>query len=172
MNAPLALANLQLIVDRSNVLSIETIPEVILEPYEKRTIPFAISAVKPENVSITEVSFMYHRFFPCTQSLRKRGKRLHATKAQRLKPTYADDATLTIDVGESRPQLIADLLDVPVVLYAGEIVEAVIRLKNVGRGAIEEVQLLMNETGAIRLKHPPSPLPLHTSGQIVDEAIR
>ena len=115
---------------------------------------------------------MYHRFFPCTQSLRKRGKRLHATKAQRLKPTYADDATLTIDVGESRPQLIADLLDVPVVLYAGEIVEAVIRLKNVGRGAIEEVQLLMNETGAIRLKHPPSPLPLHTSGQIVDEAIR
>lgn len=133
----------------------EVISEVTLAPYETRKIRIAITAKKTMVVAITDVTFTFHRFFPCTQSLYRRGKRLYGTKAQRITPTYADASTSTLHVGVSRPQLSAGLERVPNVLYTGEEVDAIIRLTNVGKVAVDEIQLVTNRTGTIRIPDPP-----------------
>ena len=97
---------------------------------------------------------MFHRFFPCSQSLERRGKRLYATKAQRIVPAYADDTSLHVEVGRSRPRATVELEGVPDSLYLGEEVEGIIRATNTGRLAVDGVQLFTSEMGMIRLKHP------------------
>ena len=96
---------------------------------------------------------MFHRFLPCTQDLRRRGKRLHATKAQRLTPTYAEATTLTIIAGPPRPQLTVEAVDLRPMVYAGEEVSGALRITNIGKVAVEDVQVLTSEAGAIRLNH-------------------
>ena len=156
LDSPLVLSDIRVFADRPEAISVDPIPEITLDPYETRLIRIAITASKAANMTVEHVSFMYHRFFPCTQSLQRRGKRLHTTKAQRLKAEYADDKSLTIVIEEAKPCLTAQLVDVPKVLYAGEEVEAAIILKNTGKIAVEEVQLLLSETGMIRLRNPVS----------------
>jgi len=159
LNAPLVLSDLTVTADRPDAVSITMIPEVTLDPYETRTIEIAITNLIATTFTVTDVSFMYHRFLPCRQSLRRRGKRLHVSKTERLTPTFAADTTLTVDIGDARPQLRAELRDLPMVLYAGEEVDAVLRLTNVGKLAVDDVQLLTNGMGMIRLRDSISEFP-------------
>jgi len=151
LNAPLVLADLTLVTDQPNHISIENVSEVTLAPYERRAIQIPVTATSTTIVSLSDVSFLFHRFFPCSQSLQKRGKRLHATKAERITPTYADATALTVDVGAFRPQMTAELAEVSTVLYAGEEVVGSIRLMNTRKVAVEDVRFLPNRMGMIRV---------------------
>jgi hypothetical protein len=155
LNTPLILTNLTLSTGESESLDIETIPEVInLKPYETRKILIHITAHRPGTIEITSVSFLFHRFLPCTQSLIKKGKRLHATKAQRIGASYRRDTSLTVDVGIEGVRMDVRLEGIPEDLYEGEAVEGVLLVKNTGKRAIEGIQLLISEVGMIRLKPP------------------
>ena len=124
--------------------------EVTLQPYASIDVRLALTALCTTVLAIPHVSFLFHRFFPCTQSLHRSGKRLHATKAQRIAPSYADPTILTIDVGARRPQMSAELADIPTDLLAGEEVQGMLQLVNVGKVAVEEIQLFMSRLGTLR----------------------
>ncbi|ORY24398.1 ER-golgi trafficking TRAPP I complex 85 kDa subunit-domain-containing protein [Naematelia encephala] len=157
LNAPLALTNLTLLVDSLVPVEIETIPEVILEPYEIRPIRIELKCTEPTTLTITSVSFLFHRFFPCTQPLRKRGKRLYATKAHRLDPTYATDTSLSIVVERSKPRLKVELDGLPEAMYEGEVVEGVVKLMNSGKEAVEDVRITLSEHGMLQLSQTDTP---------------
>ena len=127
-------------------IDISLIDEINLRPQEARTISFRIVPSEIASYTITSISFLFHNFFPCTQSLAKRGKRLHATKVQRLKPAYAADRSLTIEVGPSRPRLAAHI-NCPSEMFLGEVVERTLLVENVGITPIYSLDLFTSESG-------------------------
>lgn len=152
LNAPLVIANLRLQASPSASVDIPPIEEITLEPYESKVIAVPVTVSSPSSITFDSVSYMFHRFFPYTQSLEKRGKRLHATKEQRITPTYAKDTSLTVEVGESRPKLVAEWEGIPEETYEGEEVEVVLKVTNTGKTAVKEVQIVSTEDGVLRLK--------------------
>ena len=152
LNAPLILANITVLTEPSQDLTIEIIPDLTLEPYETRFLSIPITATAPTTITITSVSFSFHRFFPCTQSLTRRGKRLHATKAHRLTPTYGTDTSLTVEIGAARPLLRVELDNEPEAVFEGEQVEMGLRLHNNGKVAVGRIQLVSSDMDILRLR--------------------
>jgi hypothetical protein len=154
LNCPLSLSNLHITTDCPDDVSVKPISDVQLEPYESLVILAEITANKPTTFTVTSVEYVFHQFFPCSQLLARKGKRLNATKAHRLTATYAADTSLTVTVEPSRPSLRASFQGLPHELYEGEEVEGVIQLENVGKVAVDHVQFLANVRGVVRIKPP------------------
>ena len=152
LNAPLAISNLSLVTSPADALTVTPVADFELEPYESRVIPIEVVAKERTTVSFASTSFLFHRFFPCTQSLERRGRRLHATKAQRVSPTYAKDTSLTVEIGESRPSFALEWVDVPDELFVGEQATVSLRVRNTGKVAVENLQLAISED-VLRLNH-------------------
>lgn len=152
LNAPLILSDITLVLDPADDVEAETVQDITLDAYEVRPIGISVTAKKTGSISVTAVSFRFHGFLPYSQSLRKRGKRLGATKAHKLQPTYADDRSLTINVQEAIPCLRAEMLDWPQELYEGEEVDVTLRLRNTGSVPVQDLSLRLNELGWLRTR--------------------
>ena len=133
-----------------------------MEPYETRSILLPITlASAPSTISmhdaikqsaVSSVSFRFNRFFPVTQSLARRGKRLHATKAQRLNATYGADTSLRIEIVPPRPRIRAEWVDLPSTAYEGEEVRIGLRVELVGGvQSVEALDLTCASPGVLRL---------------------
>lgn len=151
LNCPLALANVRITIAESHDLATESLAEVVLEPYETRLISLPIKVDKPGTITIQSVKFDFHRFFPCEQTLARKGRRLHSTKQQRIAPTYANDTSLRVEIGNARPIVSARLEGLPQTMYVGEQVTGTLEIRNEGSIAFSDVQLFVNEQGCIRL---------------------
>ncbi|KAL1410386.1 hypothetical protein Q8F55_004396 [Vanrija albida] len=152
LNSPLVLTGVTVSLDPGASLDIETINEIELDPYETRQIALAVTPKAAGTFTAMAALFNFHRFFPCVESLERRGRRLNNTKAQRLTPTYAKDTTLTVHVEASSPRVAIEMFGVPESLYEGEVVEAQIKLQNRGALAVENVQLVTNVYGILTLQ--------------------
>ena len=150
LNCPLALANVRITADSDN-LSTEALSEVVLEPYETRLISLPITVNKIGTITIKSVKFDFHRFFPCEQSLARKGRRLHATKQQRIEPNYATDTSLNVEISQARPVISATFKGVHDTVYVGEQVPGTLEIRNEGKIAVSGVQLYLNEQGCVRL---------------------
>ncbi|TXT10913.1 hypothetical protein VHUM_01664 [Vanrija humicola] len=157
LNSPLVLTGITVSLDPAESLDVETIDEIELDPYETRQIALSVTPKASGTFTVKAVSFNFHRFFPCVESLERRGRRLNNTKAQRLTPTYAKDTTLTVHVEGSSPRVAIEMFGVPESLYEGEVVEAQIKLQNRGALAVENVQLITNVYGILTLQHTDTP---------------
>lgn len=151
LNCPLALANVRITITESHDLVTESLAEVVLEPYETRLISLPIKVDKPGTITIQSVKFDFHRFFPCEQTLARKGRRLHSTKQQRITPTYANNTSLRVEIGNARPIVSARLEGLPDAMYVGEQVKGILGIRNEGSIAFSDVQLSVNEQGCIRL---------------------
>ena len=147
LDVELVLSNLALVSEPP--LDIPALDEIILQPNESRTISFDITPTESTTFTVTSISYLFHGFFPVTQSLAKRGQRLHSTKAQRLAPTYAQDKSLTIAVGSSRPRLRVELEDLPSQLYQGEVVQGSLILHNTGSVPIDRLEMITTDCGLV-----------------------
>lgn len=158
LNAPIIIADLTLDLDGD--AEVETRDDVALDPYETRQIALTVTPLSAGTLTVKAARFTFHRFLPTLQSLERRGPRLQATKAQRLTPTYAADTSLTVHVENTAPRVIAHIIGVPDTVYAGEVVDAELRLRNSGTLPVEDVQLLTSHYGVISLpgETPPGPV--------------
>ncbi|OCF74953.1 hypothetical protein I204_03799 [Kwoniella mangroviensis CBS 8886] len=154
LNAPLILKDVTVAFDTTENINIESIPEITLDPYETRTISISVTPLSASlsTIKLSNVTFLFHEFLPCTQSLIRKGKRLHATKAQRINPTYAEDQSLTVSITPSQAGLYVELEGIPEMLYEGEEVEGKVRLKNRGKLKIGNLGMIWNDYGSIRRK--------------------
>jgi hypothetical protein len=152
LNTPLSLTNLTLSATPSENLTIETIPEVTLEPYESRVISFSMISPVPTTIEIQSASSLFHRFLPHIQPLKRKGRRLFGTKAQRLETAYGEDQSLVVDVVTARAGIEVELEVGEEELWEGEEVEGVLRIRNNGKFGVEAVHVLSNETGVIHIK--------------------
>ncbi|WVQ94767.1 hypothetical protein IAU59_001848 [Kwoniella sp. CBS 9459] len=151
LNAPLVLSDLTVSFDASEEdVEVETIEEISLEPYETRVISLTVTPGSATTLHLSQVTFLFHRFFPCVQSLGRKGRRLHATKAQKLTPSYAEDTSLTVHVTPSRAILGVELIDIPETVYAGEEVEGSIRVVNRGKVGVQDLEMMWSHYGVVR----------------------
>lgn len=133
-----------------------------MEPYETRSIllPIALDSAQSarsdhdavKQFTVSSVSFRFNRFFPVTQFLARRGKRLHATKAQRLNAIYGTDTSLRIEIVPPRPRIRAEWVDLPSTAYEGEEVRIGLRVELVGGvQSVEALDLTCASPGVLRL---------------------
>ncbi|EKD03504.1 hypothetical protein A1Q2_02222 [Trichosporon asahii var. asahii CBS 8904] len=149
LNAPIVLENLTVGIEPAAAVEVQTIDEVALAPYETGAIRLAITPKAEGPFTVANATFTFHRFLPCVESLERKGKRLFATKQQRLKPMYAKDTSLTVHAEATRPRLEIELTGVPGSMFEGELVDAEITLRNKGTLGVENVELITNHYGAI-----------------------
>lgn len=149
LNAPVVLENLTVGVEPASAVDVQTIDEVALAPYETGAIRIAITPKAEAQFTVANASFTFHRFLPCVESLERKGKRLFATKQQRLTPMYAKDTSLTVHAEATRPRLEIQLTGVPNSMLEGEMVDAEITLQNKGTLGLQDVQIITNHYGAL-----------------------
>ncbi|ORX33680.1 ER-golgi trafficking TRAPP I complex 85 kDa subunit-domain-containing protein [Kockovaella imperatae] len=143
----LRLTNLHLTAEPT--IEIASLDSMILQPNESRLVSFPVNPTDTGSYTISTISFLFHGFYPCTQSLKKQGKRLHASKEQRLTPTYAQDRSLTFAVGPPRPRVVVQLLGMPTQMFQGEVVDGSISILNPGSIEIQGVDMITSETGVL-----------------------
>ncbi|KAK7059092.1 hypothetical protein VNI00_001716 [Paramarasmius palmivorus] len=121
----------------------EILDNVTLRPRETRTVPIAIKSSRPATLLITHATYDFLSLLPTTEALSYRGKRLHATPAQRQKPTYAPDVVLKVEVAEADQRLLANFVDEQEPrLLQGENVNLRLWLSNAGQRMIGEVWIV------------------------------
>lgn len=96
---------------------------------------------------ISAISFLFHGLLPCIQSLERKGKRLFTTKQERLEPTYAQDDSLVVTVGQPKPNIQLDFDLVPTVMIHGELRQVDITMTNTGSMAVRDVKMLSSIGG-------------------------
>jgi hypothetical protein len=151
LNSPLALKDMRVTADGIDDLGTESLDEVVLEPYETRIISLPLRVDTPSTITIRSVKFNFHRFFPYEQVLARRGRRLHATKEQRITPTYSTDTSMSVQIEPARPVISARLAGLPDTVFAGEEVVGTIEIRNDGKVAFENVQLFLDPQGCVRI---------------------
>lgn len=126
--------------------------EIKLEPYETRILSIPVTFDQSGSYSLQAVRFRFHRFFPYEQTLARKGRRLHATKQQRIQPTYAEDTTLTVMVEVSRPMMTANFQYPSRPLYVGEEVPITLHVRNAGRIPFGGIQMFSNDVNSLFLQ--------------------
>ena len=102
-----------------------------------------------QTIEFTHVVFDFHKLLSCRQALTRRGKRLHATKAQRLTPTYAPDTSLAVSIRPPRPNLAVEVDGLPLALGQGESRRADVELRNTGGAAMKGLRVLVSDPSVL-----------------------
>lgn len=92
--------------------------------------------------SVQSISFSVNGLFRCHESLQRKGRRLQATREQRLTPTYAEDLSLQVTVKQPVPKLEVDASALPDSLLAGESCVAFLTLRNCTEEVIADLKVL------------------------------
>ena len=151
LNCRLALSDIRVSLSGTDDISTDSLGEVELEAYETQTLSIPISISNPGKYTVKSVHFNFNRFFPYEQMLARKGRRLHATKQQRIEPTYADDATLTISIEPSRPTAVVSLEASTGYVYEGEEVPLTLHIRNTGTFPLEQIQLFSEGLSSLRV---------------------
>ncbi|KZW02555.1 hypothetical protein EXIGLDRAFT_415091 [Exidia glandulosa HHB12029] len=121
--------------------TVEVIDEIRLAPRENRTVSLRLTAHHPSSLRVMRLNYSFLSLLPMSESLARRGRRLHDTPAQRQNPTYAPDVFLSVDVGGDLPRLDVAWGDRDEwhILANGELREGKLHLFNHGTKDISEV---------------------------------
>ncbi|KAI9460993.1 ER-golgi trafficking TRAPP I complex 85 kDa subunit-domain-containing protein [Lactarius psammicola] len=126
-----------------DLIDVEVLDEIVLDPRETRTIPLSILAKRPMTLQITDVSYSFLSLLPAKESLVMRGRRLQDTPFQRQNKVYAPDVVVKVEVEDATQRLSAEFFDDNrLVLYHGERKQMRIWLSNVGTQAIGDIWLI------------------------------
>ncbi|KAH8982598.1 ER-golgi trafficking TRAPP I complex 85 kDa subunit-domain-containing protein [Lactarius akahatsu] len=126
-----------------DLVDVEVLDEIVLDPRETRTIPLSVLAKRPITLQITDVSYSFLSLLPAKESLVIRGRRLQDTPFQRQNKVYAPDVVVKVEVEDATQRLSAQFFDDNrLVLYHGERKQMRIWLSNVGTQAIGDIWLV------------------------------
>ncbi|KAH9064332.1 ER-golgi trafficking TRAPP I complex 85 kDa subunit-domain-containing protein [Lactarius vividus] len=126
-----------------DLVDVEVLDEIVLDPRETRTIPLSVLAKRPMALQITDVSYSFLSLLPAKESLVTRGRRLQDTPFQRQNKVYAPDVVVEVEVEDATQRLSAQFFDDNrLVLYHGERKEMRIWLSNVGTQAVGDIWLV------------------------------
>lgn len=114
-------------------------------------VSFSIQSSKLSSLQVTGLSFLLSGIVPFSQSLKKRGRRLNATREQRLTPTYAPDQSLLVKVRAPKPSLKIQLKEGPLELFTGEERKATLILQNVGSVSLQDLRVLVEDPSAFQV---------------------
>ncbi|KAH9082196.1 hypothetical protein EDB83DRAFT_2336975 [Lactarius deliciosus] len=104
-----------------DLVDVEILDEIVLDPRETRTIPLSVLAKRPMTLQITDVSYSFLSLLPAKESLVTRGRRLQDTPSQRQNKVYAPDIVVKVEVEDATQRLSAQFFDDNrLVLYHGE----------------------------------------------------
>ncbi|KAL0490118.1 TRAPPC8 [Acrasis kona] len=103
-----------------------------LAPRESKLIRLPITALMEGELTITGLRFQIEHTAEGTRTFHLKGRRLNDTKIQRTNQIYEEDNRTIIKCIPQMPLLLAHIEDQPSVLYAGQILERTLVIKNIG----------------------------------------
>ncbi|PWN44882.1 hypothetical protein IE81DRAFT_320856 [Ceraceosorus guamensis] len=132
---------------------VESIGKVELGPDESRLIVFEARSSKSQSLRANRVEYVFAGAVPMSQRLHKRGKRLTATREQRVAPlpVYAPDESLAIHVLEAQPALSVQMTQIRDVIGLGEEIEASLQITNTGSVELTELACLCDAPAVLLL---------------------
>jgi len=89
-----------------------------------------------------------------THLFEKKGKRLNATKEQRMNVMYAEDKSLTFTVTPPMPLLDVVFHSKPTSVYAGETCKIILEINNKGNCTLKNLKLVMNQNSLVYVGSP------------------
>ncbi|PWN52637.1 hypothetical protein IE53DRAFT_384894 [Violaceomyces palustris] len=152
----------------------ESLAILELEARESRVIAIPVKSSKPGKFRGVAVSFLLEDLLPLKEVLEKKGKRLTATKAQRMEPAYAQDQSLVITIHEPKPVLSVDIKDRFTFLGLGEEKTVALILENEGTVPLTDLRVLVDSPASIHFPNPfgtkASPLRLESKNDLDEQA--
>ncbi|WFD39100.1 uncharacterized protein MJAP1_002071 [Malassezia japonica] len=148
LHTPVTLSDLRLAfadaakpLDAAHV-SVDAPPSIALGPRESRSIDVPVRIAACGTFGLCAIHYRLEGV-PVRQAMEKYGKRLQATKAQRITPTYAPDTTLQVHVRQDLPRL-TTTVEGPHTAYVGESISLRIAVRSEG-AAVSEIQVACKE---------------------------
>ncbi|KAL1748561.1 ER-golgi trafficking TRAPP I complex 85 kDa subunit-domain-containing protein [Schizophyllum fasciatum] len=130
-------------------VDVEVLDVIQLGPRENRTIPIAVTAHRPASLTFAYVTYTFLSLLPAKEPLGYRGPRLHATAAQRQRPTYAPDVPLRATVRDRAHRLQARFVDDAgghtLLLTEGEVRSLMLHIANDGLRPVGELWIVPSE---------------------------
>lgn len=125
--------------------------DVLLTFLSSIKVSFSIRSSKLCSLQVTGIAFNLSGVVPFTQSLKKQGRRLNATREQRLTPTYAPDRSLLVKVREPKPSLKVRLESSPSDLLVGEEWGGNLILQNVGSVSLRDLRVIVDDSTSLQV---------------------
>jgi hypothetical protein len=120
-------------------------------------IPLGISVKKALKLTFTELVYDFMALLPAAESLSTRGRRLHATPAQRQEKTYAPDVPIAVEVEDAALRLSVSFVDDgPLSVFEGEHKAMQLWLSNEGAKDITEIYLVASPEDEVVLANQTS----------------
>lgn len=120
-----------------------------------------VNAKREGSYTLDAIKFRYNQLLKCTESLTRKGSRLHATKEQLLHATYAEDSTLKVLVKPPRPLLQVRCANGIPTLLEGETVNISFSLRNSGSRALRHLRVLCDNSHMSFIQEPGKLVILH-----------
>ncbi|WAR53588.1 hypothetical protein PtB15_3B96 [Puccinia triticina] len=146
--------------DPSSNLEIDPVDDLELLPLESREVSVKLTCKQAAmRVEITDVKFRFDSLIACSQAMKKKGKRLQATLAQRLGREYTNDQSMVVRVRAEVP--IVEIIgagSLPMTIYDGESCISRISIRNTGLVGLTHLQAVVSHTYLFRFCADPPPL--------------
>ncbi|KAI8381466.1 ER-golgi trafficking TRAPP I complex 85 kDa subunit-domain-containing protein [Radiomyces spectabilis] len=133
---------------------LQAIPDITLEPLEQRTLHLAIVPRREGSLKVTGLHYTLNDLVHSFRPFHKKGRRLNATKEQRMTPTYAPDRTLDILVTSPMPLLDVAFHQIPETILSGEVVQAVLEINNRGHKGLTALRMKSSHPSFICVGQP------------------
>ncbi|MBW0563906.1 hypothetical protein O181_103621, partial [Austropuccinia psidii MF-1] len=140
----------------ASFVDFQPLSDLKLLPREERQVSLELlCAVASQKLEITHVHYKFHSLIDCLQSLKKKGKRLQNTLSERLSRVYSFDRSMQVYVRTEIPILeIMGFENFDKEIYAGKSVFREIKIQNVGKVKMKNLQCVISHDSFFRICTP------------------
>ncbi|KDN47718.1 hypothetical protein K437DRAFT_267765 [Tilletiaria anomala UBC 951] len=144
-----------------------TVSEVTVRPFESRWVDVELVPKHAGKLLLHTITFILNENVPIRQALTKRGKRLNKTRAQKLEPTYAEDATLRVTITDARPTVALDVQQWQPSLLEGEEVKYQLSLRNISGLDVKHLGIFIQDTSSLFVAEADEASNMHEGAKVV-----
>jgi hypothetical protein len=134
--------------------SLQQISYMKLAPDSKEKIKIAVIPKIEGTLKIQGIKYLLFNLVRAVHSFERKGKRLNATREQRMNKMYAEDKSLIFTVTPPMPLLDVVSHSKPGSVYAGETSKIILEINNKGNSTLKNLKLAMNHNSLIYIGSP------------------
>jgi len=134
--------------------SLQQIEHLKLNPNSKEKIKIVVIPKIEGTLQIQGIKYFLFDLVKAVHPFKRRGKRLNATKEQRMNVMYAEDKSLIFTVTPPMPLLDVVFHSKPSTVYAGETAKIILEINNKGNCALKNLKLIMNQNSLVYVGSP------------------
>jgi len=134
--------------------SLQQIGYVKLAPNSKEKIKIIVIPKIEGTLKIKGIKYFLFDLVKAFHPFEKKGKRLNATREQRMNVMYSEDKSLLFTVTPPMPLLDVVFHSKPTSVFAGETTKIILEINNKGNCTLKNLKLVMNQNSLVYIGSP------------------